>query len=345
MKIKALIKRAVGKFQRIVLPLCAATPITSSLFFTVFSRDFFYEHQAILKARLQYLKQGGQHGRSSALLRRNIHRIEKGLIMRPRRSVFALDYITETVLAYKVASARADYSSSELQWATDVLFEYFSVVDSTHEKIQLNQKIFNGAIKTLLVSNKKPYQQKAKATHSINYEQLAELIKSRRSTRWFTEQAVELDKIKAAVELASQAPSACNRQPYQFYVINQQPLLRKLANLPGGTAGFADNIRCLIAVVGDLSYYPLSRDRHVIYIDASLASMQFMLALETLGLSSCPINWPELYTQDQKVSQLLGLAQYKRVVMFIAVGYADDTGQIAFSDKKSADELVVSFNE
>ncbi|XQF91266.1 nitroreductase family protein [Pseudoalteromonas espejiana] len=100
-----------------------------------------------------------------------------------------------------------------------------------------------------------------------------------------------------------------------------------------GTAGFSGNIPCLIAVVGDLSYYPEARDRHVIYIDGALASMQFMLAVETLGLASCPINWPELHTLDYKVSQLLEIPQYKRVVMFMAVGYPDESGQIAYSEK------------
>jgi hypothetical protein len=48
-----------------------------------------------------------------------------------------------------------------------------------------------------------------------------------------------------------------------------------------GTAGFSNNIPALIAVVGDLSAYPAERDRHVIYIDGGLATMQLMLAFET----------------------------------------------------------------
>ena len=47
----------------------------------------------------------------------------------------------------------------------------------------------------------------------------------------------------------------------------------------------------IIVIVGELDAYEYDRDRHLIYIDGSLAAMTFMLALETLGLSSCPINW------------------------------------------------------
>jgi len=167
-----------------------------------------------------------------------------------------------------------------------------------------------------------------------------DLCLARRSTRWFKAKEVDDEKIHQAALVALQAPSACNRQPYEFYMIQSQPLLSQLSALPGGTAGFASNIPCLIAVIGDLSYYPQARDRHVIYIDGSLAGMQFMLALETLELASCPINWPELHTLDCKVSKLLNLPQYKRVVMFIAVGYPDESGYIAYSEKKLSENII-----
>ncbi|WP_404341354.1 nitroreductase family protein [Pseudoalteromonas mariniglutinosa] len=341
--IKLSLKKLIDLFQSMVLPLCSKTAFLSSFFYTFFSRDFYYEHQAILKARLKYHRCKGLHGASSALLRRNIHRLEKGLIMRPRRSVFALDYITETVDAFVRASKKTEFNPSELQWASDVLNEYFNVVEHNEPRIKNSFAAFSLVFKEIC-KDKKPYQQRAKVHHDVSYKQLYALAQSRCSTRWFNQQSVELDKIKSAALVASQAPSACNRQPYQFHVINEQPFLQTLSRLPGGTAGFADNIPCLIAVVGDQSYYPFARDRHVIYIDGSLASMQFMLALETLGLSSCPINWPELYSLDKQVAKLLDLPQYKRVVMFIAVGYADETGQIPFSDKKAANDLVIETN-
>lgn len=334
-----LLKKVIEQLQAALLPLCSKSAILSGLYFTFFSRDFFYEHQAILKARLVYKRQQGMHGKSSALLRRNIHRLEKGLIMQPRRSIYALDYISETIAAYRVALSNSEVDQSELQWASDVITEYFSVVDKNNPVINESFLAFN-QLSTLCSTSKKPYSYHQKAPHKVEYEDFLALTKFRTSVRWFQSKSVEIEKIKKAIDAALQAPSACNRQPFQFYSISSQPLLKKLANLPGGTAGFADNIPHLIAVVGDLSYYPLSRDRHVIYIDSSLASMQFMLALETLGLSSCPINWPELINQDKTVASLLNLPQYKRVVMFIAVGYPSNSGMIPYSDKKQAKDIL-----
>jgi nitroreductase len=96
-------------------------------------------------------------------------------------------------------------------------------------------------------------------------------------------------------------------------------------------------------VVGNLSGYARERDRHIIYIDGGLASMSFMLALETLGLSSCGINWPDIPKKEEEMASLLNLDPHERVVMLIAVGYPDPDGMVASSQKKDLD-LIRRYN-
>ena len=113
-----------------------------------------------------------------------------------------------------------------------------------------------------------------------------------------------------------------------------------MALCAGGTPGWAKGIPCTIAIIGDLSAYPRERDRHLIYVDGSLASMQLMLALETLGLSTCPINWPDIEREEKKMATLLKLKPYERPVMLLSVGYALNQGGIAYSQKKNANTLI-----
>jgi len=100
----------------------------------------------------------------------------------------------------------------------------------------------------------------------------------------------------------------------------------------------------LCAVIGDLSAYYGERDRHGIYIDSSLSIMSFMYALETLGLSSCPLNWPDIETLERRAENLLELKRHERVIMFIAIGYPDPQGLVAYSQKKDLHSLR-SFNQ
>jgi len=78
---------------------------------------------------------------------------------------------------------------------------------------------------------------------------------------------------------------------------------------------------------------------NVTYIDAYLSSMSFMLALETLGLSSCAVNWPDVEHKEREMHSLLGLKDYQRPMMCMAVLYPDTEGMVAFSEKRQLDSI------
>lgn len=321
-------------------------PRACTWFYSVVNRDFMREQQAVLSGRLAYRKKEGIQAVSSALLRRNIHRLEKGLCMRPRRDVFAADFILATVECLSNCVTKYKIELSELKWAIDVLTTYFDAV--THiGNIAKAHAIFVTLDKSLIDTQSKPnglfipYQQKTLIDTNITTSNFRDLCTRRRSVRWFTDQAVADEKLNEAISIALLAPSACNRQPFRFHVCNDKDAAPEIARMAGGTAGFADNIPCVITIVGDLSAYPMSRDRHVIYIDAALAAMQLMLALETLGLSSCPINWPDLDVPEQQMATKLVLSDFERPIMLVAIGHADPQGMIPYSHKKSVNVVRV----
>src|SRR3546814_12372631 len=72
-------------------------------------------------------------------LRRQVHRLEKGLIMKEKRGVFALDYILHTVKNYKtiaadMATGVIDADDDLLRGTEQVLRHYFTVVN-THPQL------------------------------------------------------------------------------------------------------------------------------------------------------------------------------------------------------------------
>jgi len=335
------LKNVVGSFDDRIYPFFSKSPLLSSVYYCFFSTQFRREHHAVLQGRLKYKSSLDAIERSSVLLRRNTHRLEKGLIMQPRRDVFAEAYIIETIDCFEKCLISHDICKDELKWAQDVLIKYFDITGSSpildkarKRFLALPLKRFENDTESL------PYEHHNRVNSSITQEQLFELFKQRRSVRWYQQKPVELHLIEQAIEMASQAPSACNRQPFHFYTTVEQDKAASLASIAMGTVGFSDNIPALIVVVGDLSSYPAERDRHVIYIDGGLASMQLMLALETMGLSSCPINWPDIEICEQKLAKKLNLPAHLRPLMLMSVGYGQSSGQIPFSQKKSANILL-----
>ncbi|OKY24648.1 nitroreductase family protein [Thalassotalea sp. PP2-459] len=322
-----------------IIPFFASHRILSSIYYLLFSRQFSREQQAVLKGRVAYGKSLYKIGKSSVLLRRNTHRLEKGLIMKPRREVFALAYIDETVDCYIECVKAGTLCDEELQWASDVLLKYFSVIKLSEHTQQLKAAFEQCRPSFSLNRQFIPYDEVSRPELSCDPEQLKQLFIRRRSVRWFEDKPVAKELINKALEMASLAPSACNRQPYQFYLLKDVDAIH-IAKLAMGTAGFAENIQNLFVIVGDLSAYPAERDKHVIYIDGSLAAMQLMLGFESLGISTCPINWPDIEFREAKMSQKLDLKAHQRPIMLLAFGYAEPDGKIPFSQKKLPEQLL-----
>lgn len=328
----ALKHRFITNFSRVFL----ISKKTSVLYY-FFTGEFDRECYASLKGVVDFeLKKFDNY----SLYRRNVHRLEKALIMRPRREVFATDYIGELVNLH--VSLISKINEEQAMWGDNVLRTYFEAVPSGRSrKVDMARNIYNTSKMDVSIIAKVPRAKQDTVKNEISFDSYYKLVESRSSTRWFIEKEVPKEVVKNAVNAASQAPSACNRQPYQYYFSQDSARSRNIASLAMGSAGFCSNIQSLICVVGDLSYFNRAYDRHVIYVDSSLATMQLLLGLETQGVSSCVLNWPDVKVRDEKISKELGLSSSQKVICLIAIGYPDETGGIPFSQKKSHQELLV----
>jgi len=336
--------------DRQLTSLGARSPVFASFYYALFNRSFDREHRAVLAGRQAHDRSQDGTAETSSVLRRGIHRLEKGILSKPRRDIFAVGYIRDTVDFYERAVQAqgngALVPDEELQWAHDVLEKYFAITGS-HPRIDAQRERFEELPTPSFETNgqpKRPYKRDLSVPPSVDYDDLLKLSKRRRSVRWFRQEPVPRELIRKAVDVASMSPSACNRQPFEFRVFDDPELVDRVASLPAGTKGFHHNFPAIIVIVGELRNYYGERDRHLIYIDASLAAMGFVYAAESLGLSTCCINWPDIEEYEQEADEVLGLEPDQRPVMFMAVGYPDPDGMVAYSQKKP-NRQICSFNE
>ncbi|MEJ5296754.1 MAG: nitroreductase family protein [Armatimonadota bacterium] len=302
------------------------------------------EQRAVLHGRLAHLR--GSAGDDDAPLRfalqRNTHRLEKGLIMRPRRDVFARDYILETVRLYAGLADRtpAGAPGAELlAYSHDVLKEYFAVAGSDPVVDRARAEFEKAPPPPCRTIGARVPHPPETSPLPVGYDELMQLALRRRSVRWYLQKPVPREVIDRAIAVAALSPSACNRQPFEFRIFDDPDLVRQVASIPAGTRGFEHNFPCIVALVGKQRAFLLERDRHVIYIDSALAAMAFLFALQVQGVSSCCINWPDIPDLERKMARTLGLAPDERVTMLISLGYADPEGLVPFSQKKTLDEL------
>lgn len=269
--------------------------------------------------------------------RRNIHRLEKGLSYSNIKSSFAEDYILETVTFLKEDLEKITFDQNTKNWGVAVLNHYFKVCQHT-EKISEAYKLFQKLELSNQHNNWIPYISQNRPNISITYDNIYRLALRRRSVRHYLNQTVEPCVIQEAIKVATLSPSACNRQSFKFLFFNQRNLVEQISQIPGGVSGY--KIPSIVIVVGQYRGYFDARDINAPIIDSSLASMAFILALETLGLSSVCINWPNLPDREEKIRQLIHLEKDEFVVMLIGVGYPEPNGKIPYSAKKEIDKVL-----
>lgn len=300
--------------------------------------SFSREHRAVAEGIAQNLRldrgPGARH-----TLRRQIHMLEKGLSMRPLRQTFGEAYIGETVTRLSAGIAHESLSAEDISWSRDVLVTYFDATAGSPSAVIADARRRYELIAPSPTSSQfRGPIPRGSTVSPVSIADLRMLAENRQSVRWFEERKVPELAVEAALDVAMQSPTACNRVPYRFLVYLDPRDAADVARLAMGTAGYSENIPALAIVVGDLSAYTEERDRHLIYIDGSLAAMSFLLALEAQGLSSCCINWPDIPSRERAMAERLGLPKHERVVMLIAIGFADPAGTVPGSGKVSADQ-------
>jgi nitroreductase len=269
--------------------------------------------------------------------RRNIHRIEKGLSYQETKTIFAEDYILETVECLERDQSFGFLDIETKKWGEAVLELYFQITGNSEvitEAENRYQKIKSKDIEY----DRVPYQCSSRPALKIDYKSLLQLALRRRSVRFYLDKKVDPELVERALEVALQSPSACNRQSFKYLFFNQKEVVDKLSKIPGGVAGYS--IPSVAVLIGQYRGYFDERDINAPIIDASLSAMAFLFALETLGLSSVCINWPNLLDREEKIRQVIHLEDDEFVIMLIGIGYPDPDGKIPYSAKTPVGNIL-----
>lgn len=167
-----------------------------------------------------------------------------------------------------------------------------------------------------------------------------ELAKKRFSSRRFTEQDVERDKLEKILEAAHVAPSAYNYQAYKLIVVQTKDGLDKV-----GKAGFIYGAKTVIIVCEDKSkaWTNPYNGRQLVSHDATIATDHMMLEATELGIGSVWI----CSFDPQIIKSEFNLPENIEAINILCLGYSN--GNVLSSDRhdrvrKSLDEIVIYDN-
>lgn len=148
----------------------------------------------------------------------------------------------------------------------------------------------------------------------------SELIKTRRSTRKFTDRLLAPEQVELILKAALMSPSSKRTTPWQFVVVENKEMLKKLAACKPSAARFLEE--CAIAVVVMANVM----ESEAWIEDTSIASLMMQLQAEDLGLGSCWCQVRGRQTEDdtdsaQYVRNLLNIPYQLEILSIIGIGY------------------------
>ncbi len=169
----------------------------------------------------------------------------------------------------------------------------------------------------------------------------SEIANNRYSCRSYdATRQVEEEKIKAILESACLAPSACNSQPYHFTVCKGE-MAKEVAKATQGMGmnKFTTDAPVMIVISED-SYNQTAgvgsklKNNDYRSIDIGIATAYLTAEAAAQGLGTCILGWFE----DKKIRKICGLKNTVRLV--VSLGYAKEGGTVPAKKRKPYDTLV-----
>lgn len=147
-------------------------------------------------------------------------------------------------------------------------------------------------------------------------------IMSRTSVRSYTGQTIQKKDLETIVKAGMSAPTAVNKQPWAFVVIDNKEMMNKLAEQLKN-ASMLKNAAAAIVVCGDLSLALTGEGQEYWIQDCSAATENILLAAHSMGYGAV---WCGIYPNKERMKVLyseLSLPENVIPLNIIPIGVPD----------------------
>ena len=171
------------------------------------------------------------------------------------------------------------------------------------------------------------------------HSEFCDFSQSRHAIRDFGSTPIDKKAIIRALKMCEKTPSACNRQSWHVYIVEDKEKRDKLMEIQGGVKGCEEEIQSAILVCGDIRNYAIS-ERSLPYIDGGLYAMNLMYALHYEGVANIPLSMSYERKRVNKMKNVIGVPEYEVPVLLLAIGSYKEDFKVAASVRKDYQEYT-----
>lgn len=160
-----------------------------------------------------------------------------------------------------------------------------------------------------------------------------DVIRNRSSIRTYKDEPLPKDALRSILEAARLAQSANNGQPWEFIVVTDSSMKKKLAQAADNQEFVGGAAAVIVCLVNPKASFPVGPFEGFL-IDLSIAIENMALTSWDLGIGSC---WIGAFS-EKKVKELLDVPENLRVMSLLTLGYPDEEPGAKY--RKSLNEIV-----
>ena len=174
------------------------------------------------------------------------------------------------------------------------------------------------------------------------------LVRNRQSVRQYSNKPVEREKIERCLEAARLAPSASNRQPWEFIVIDNPQVKEAVAGKTFSKLIFFNRFSLqapiLIVIISERESMinkigKRLKDKPFTLIDIGIAAENICLQATESGLGTCILGWFD----EKGVKEVLAIPQSNRIELIITMGYPES--EVIRPKKRKELDQIRSYNQ
>ncbi len=165
----------------------------------------------------------------------------------------------------------------------------------------------------------------------------SQLINQRESCRNFSGKAVSKADLEKIIAQARLAPSACNAQPYFFYIVSSDEKIKEVAK---SVQKFNEKAGAFIVIIEQDACIPVRvinnfKVQDYTKIDIGIVASYICLAATEMGLGTCMLG----LFHEKPIKKALNIPDEKRIRLIISVGYKSARG-VRKKERKQLEKIM-----
>lgn len=282
-----------------------------------------------------------------------VHSVEKGLGLKntkPGHSSKPVFNLINKMFGYiERGYDPSDFAFKETYRVIEAYIEYQKEFDTSKfpefEEIERKFKSLTQQLDSNLVANIKVHLNGG--AHIVPLKELLSgqsfnvqsFLQTRHSIRMYKKIPLDQSDIEKAVEISNLSPSACNRQPNKVYFTSDHRVVRQIDELITGSSGFKGETPNYIIVTTDRACF-MNEEQYQWYINGGIYLSYLTLALHSLGIGNCIMQWKAFYKTENKLKKLLGITSHEAIIAVVGCGYYQGDTKCIYAQRKSVGDTL-----